>query len=219
MAWLFALSFSSVAFGNSTFIVEITAESLNVRDQPTTKGEIISSFKKGEKIVASTSYPGWVMVLINGNTFGYISSKYIKILKVVSTEKDSSFYEDGEEIRCNADSANLNLNISNVEMKCKEDLFGEGYESCNVWFDITIDSDCDESMTAYVDCEVEIKYETKDGFLPSRASEYSSETIYLNYGHGSGQVEVSLRPRVIMDDVVRVKLNDASCSISSVYDQ
>lgn len=218
IALCFIALLPNAAYASSVFIAEVTADSLNVRDQPGANGKIISSLKKGEKIVASPVYRGWVMVLVNGKTPGYVSSKYINIIKLVSSGDSASFYGDEEEMKCNAYSASLNLSITDVKFKCKEDLFGEGYKSCSAWFDVSINSDCDESMTANVDCEAEFKYETKDGFMPSRASESNSDSIYLSYGHGSGQIEVYWRPRVILDNVIKVKLNDSSCSISSVYD-
>lgn len=218
IAFALIMVFAESAYANSIFLAEVTAESLNVRDQPSINGDVISSLKKKETIAASQANNGWVMILVNGKIPGYVSSKYIKIIKVLSSSSESSFYGDEEEIQCNADSARLNLDITSVDFKCKEGLFGGGYESCSAWFDVSINSDCNEGMTADVDCEAEFKYETKDGFMPFRASETGSESIYISYGRGDGQIEVYWSPRVLLDDVVRVKLNDGSCSISSVYD-
>lgn len=94
MVLFLAVSFSSIAYGATIIIAEITATSLNIRDQPSTNGKIIGSFKKGEKVTAFLEHPGWVTVSVNGNTPGYISSEYIKVLKVVFSEIDSSFYGD-----------------------------------------------------------------------------------------------------------------------------
>ncbi len=94
MVLFLAASFSSIAYGATIIIAEITVKSLNIRDQPSTRGKIVGSFKKGEKVIAFLEYPGWVTVSVNGNTPGYISSKYIKVLKVIFSESDSSFYGD-----------------------------------------------------------------------------------------------------------------------------
>lgn len=112
-------SFSSLAYGATIIIAEITATSLNIRDQPSIEGKIIGSLKKGEKVIAILEHPGWVTVSVNGNIPGYISSEYIKVLKVVFSKNDSSFYGDEEAIKYRADTTELNLNITGTGSKIK----------------------------------------------------------------------------------------------------
>ncbi len=220
---LFAVVFCISAFGNAVYatteiVVEITANSLNVRDRPSTKGNVIGTLKKGEQVIASPTYSGWAMTIIHGKNPGYFSTKYIKIIKFISSNDSSTLYGGEEEIKCNADSANLSLSISNVDFECEKNLFSEELKSCSAWFDITIRADCSESMRAKVDCDAEFKYEIKDDFMPYRtASETSSDTIYLRLGRGNGRIEVYWRPMAFAQ-VIKVKLNDGSCSITSTYD-
>ncbi len=210
--------FGNVVYASTEFVVEITVNSLNVRDQPSTKGNVIGKLKKGEQVIASPTYSGWAMTLIHGKKPGYFSTKYIKIVKIISSKDSSTLYGDEEEIKCNADSANLSLSITNVDFKCEKNLFGKGYQSCSAWFDVAIISNCKESMSANVVCDAEFKYETKDGFMPLRASKTGSDTIFLIAGLGNGKIKVNWQPMMIIDHVIRVKLNDGSCSITSTYD-
>lgn len=127
------VSFSSIAYGATIIIAEITATSLNIRDQPTIRGKIIGSLKQGEKVIGFLEHPGWVTVSVNGNTPGYISSEFIKVLKVIFSENDSSFNGDEEAIKCHADTSNSNLFITDTWLKCKNLVIYDGYESCAVY--------------------------------------------------------------------------------------
>jgi len=211
------LAFAGVVYATTLFVAEITVDSLNVRDRPSIKGNIIGKLKKGEQVVASETELGWAITLFHGETPGYFSTEYMKIVKDISSEGSSTLDGDKEEIKCNAESANLSLSISTVDFKCEQSLTGEGYKSCSAWFDVAISSDCNESMSANIACDAEFKYETKDGITPYRASETGLETIYLSYGRGKGQIEVNWQSRVILEPVTRMQLNDGSCSIISTY--
>lgn len=211
------LAFAHVVYATTLFVAEITVDSLNVRDRPSIKGNIIGKLKKGEQVIASDTDPGWAITLFHGETPGYFSTEYMKIVKVISSEGSSTLDGDKEESKCNAESANLKLNILTIDFKCKEDLAGEGYKSCSAWFDVAINSDCNESMSVNVGCGAEFKYETKDGITPYQVSETGLETIYLSYGRGNGQIEVNWQSKVILEPVIRVQLNDGSCSIISTY--
>ena len=55
---LFAVSycmlvFDNVVYANTLFIAEITVDALNVRDQPSTEGNVIGKLNKGEQVTAS----------------------------------------------------------------------------------------------------------------------------------------------------------------------
>lgn len=212
------LAFGNVVYANTSFIAEITVDSLNVRDQPSTKGNVIGKLMKGDQVKASHSQSGWAITLFDGEIPGYFSTEYMKIVKIISSEGSSNLYGDEEKIKCNADSANLDLSISTVDFKCKENLFDEGYKSCRAWIDVAISSDCNERISVNVNCDAEFTYETSDGITPYRMSETGLDTIYLRYGRGKGQIEVNWPSRMIPDHVTKVQLNDGSCSIISSYD-
>ena len=218
IAVLFLALLPNSSYASIILLLEVTADNLNVRDKPSIDSYTISTLQKGERIVAVPTYRGWFMVLFAGEPFGYVSSDHITIVKVFSSDDEVLYYRDEDRMKCDADSASLNLNITNVEFHCKKDLFRESYESCRTLFDVSISSDCDESMTAYVDCETEFSYETKEGLLPVSSSASSTDSIHIINGRGSAQTIVSWQMRVMLDKVVRVKLKDSSCFISSVYD-
>ena len=203
---------------STMLLVEIEANSLNVEDIPSEKGNIISSLTKGDQVVATTTgIKGWLMILVKDKP-GYISAKYTKVLKVISSEGTSNTYDDEEEIKCNANTAKVNLDIVNVDFKCKKDLLKESFESCAAWFNVGINSDCKESLKVFVECQTEFKYETQDGLLSSRATESNLESVYLTHGYGNTDIEVRWRTRLILDRVISVKLDNSSCFIYRVYD-
>ncbi len=200
------------------FIAEITGDSLNVRDQPNTKANVIGKLNKGEQVTASPAQSGWAITLFHGETPGYFSTDYMKVIRVVYSEGLYTLGGQEEEIKCNAESAKLDLGISNIDFKCKKNLINERYKSCSAWFNIAVSSDCNERMSAIVDCEAEFKLETEDGLEPHQVSESGLGTIYLNYGRGNGKIKVNWQSGVILDPEINVQVNNGSCSIIAGYD-
>jgi hypothetical protein len=83
---------------------------------------------------------------------------------------------------------------------------------------VSLTTICSEGFEAYVDCNAEFTYETKDGFLPKIASSRGSESAFINHGYGSTQIQAYWKPNLIFDELMKVKLTDGSCSISSIYE-
>ena len=200
------------------FIAEITVDALNVTDQPSTEGNVIGKLNKGEQVTASPAQSGWAITLFHGETPGYFSTDYMKVIRVVYSEGLYTLGGQEEEIKCNAESAKLDLGISNIDFKCKENLINERYKSCSAWFNVAVSSDCNERMSAIVDCEAEFKLETEDGVEPYQVSESGLGTIYLNYGRGNGKIKVNWQSGVILAPEINVQVNNGSCSIISGYD-
>jgi hypothetical protein len=63
------------------------------------------------------------MIVIDKKTPGYISTKHIKTIRTFSSSELSTPGYGGE-IECNADSADVNLVISNSNFRCTESFFG-----------------------------------------------------------------------------------------------
>lgn len=201
------------AHTSELYLVEIKANSLNVRETPSVKGTIVDSLVKGQIVYASPVGNDWAMVFVDGKMKGYGAFKYMTIKSKVSSSEKSA-----EEGSCKAESAQLQLEITSVDFRCKEDLFGNEFESCSAWFDVSLSTSCSEDFEAYVDCNAEFTYETKDGFLPKRTASRGLESVFINYGHGSARIQAYWKPNLIFDELMKVKLSDASCSISSVYE-
>lgn len=85
---------SSASMAVSLDKVEVSADTLYLREYPTTKSRILGSLKQGDIIVTSQSdIPGWLFVDID-NTPGYISEEHVKLLHViVSDEQITETYE------------------------------------------------------------------------------------------------------------------------------
>ena len=206
--------------------VEVTAESLNIRQLPTTNSKIIGSLAKGERSIALYGgIPGWVSVITNAAEIGYVSSKYVQIIRIISADTDESSvsggsrysYEDEEEA-CNADNASLNLDVRVDDFDCDENFMSEGFRSCDARISVSITSDCDENMTASVSCDAEFSYRTKDGLFERSDTESGSDSVYVRYGSGSGSIDIDWTPYTILDPVMKARLSDASCRIDYVSD-
>lgn len=214
---LLLVSATQIAKASSVLLlVEIKARALNIRQLPTVKSRIIGSLKEGDQLLASPAgVPGWLFILTKGKKSGYISAKYVKIISVISTRH---FDEDQAETKCNADTATLSLSIDDVELDCDERIFGDGFDSCEAEVTVSISSDCDEELYVTVECEAEFAYRTRDGYFEQTDSEDESTSFYVSYGHGSTTIEIDWSPYSIFAPVVRVRISDCSCTITSVSD-
>ena len=60
-------------------IFEVTARSLNVRQEPTTSGAIVGSVKQGERLDAPQPIEGgWLYVETASGVSGYVSAQYVR---------------------------------------------------------------------------------------------------------------------------------------------
>jgi len=198
--------------GNVIFQAKVTADSLNIRERPNSEASVIGTLEKGQTIIGSHTYNGWVMTIATGR-IGYVSGDHVKLLRVLSTGSD----EDTEE-KCNSDTANLDLKITNVDFDCDKSFSGYGFRSCNANINVSINSDCDEDMSASVWCDAEFSYRRNDSYLSSYDTESTSSTVYISYGSGQTYLDISWHPFLRSEPITKVQLADVSCRISSVYD-
>ena len=210
---IFILLFPLTGFAsNKMFLVEITAKTLNIRARPSTEAKVIGALKRGQRIIASPATKDWAMTLTDGSSFGYVSTDYMKIVRVLSPSSSTE-----EEEGCNAHTADLDLSVLNVDFRCDEDLMGESYESCSALVDVEINTDCEEPMKAWVDCEAQIEYKTKDGLMSRNTFATGTESVHVEHGSGNMIVKVYWSPPAL-DEVIQVEMLDCSCSMTDVYD-
>ncbi|WP_375748396.1 SH3 domain-containing protein [Vibrio sp. HN007] len=201
------------SYADEILVVEITAEKLNVRDKPSTTASVTSQLQKGQTLFALPVTKGWAIVYLKGKKLGYASSKYMRVLR------KHYFDENGEDKpKCNADTAALKISITDTNFECQRSIISKEIVSCSVYYNVALDTTCNEFMVADVNCSAEFIYETENGILPSQGGETITQRIYLDYGHGNSRLEVNWNPLLIGDKLTRVKLTDGSCSIQSVYD-
>ncbi|WP_457570621.1 SH3 domain-containing protein [Desulfovulcanus sp.] len=204
-----------------TFLVEVKANSLNIRLLPTTKSKVIGSVKKGDQLVASTtSTPGWLLVHTKENMPGYISEDYIELIKKIPTSDNKNKYgQNNTKEKSNANTPILSLSIDDVDFDCEETFLGDdneyGFDSCDVNVSVSISSNCDKDLYVTVDCEAEFIYKTRNGFFEQTDSENKSKSIYVNNGHGSSTIKINWSPFDITDPVTSVQLKDCICRIIS----
>lgn len=60
----------------TTYVVKISSGTLNVRNKPSTSGNVIFKLSKGQQVNLSSQGNGWAKITANGKQ-GYVSSKYI----------------------------------------------------------------------------------------------------------------------------------------------
>ena len=219
LALMLIALFAILPVAGASMVVEVTADSLNVRESPSLESNIIGALNRGEIVVASEPLQnGWLMVSFD-NRFGYIYGKFVRIIRTDTSIKSQSFKGSRySEKKCDAYSSKLLLTLDKTDLKCHEGLFSNGYENCDIAFNISIRSDCTEYMKAYVTCDVDLQYETKDGIIPRRDSESVDDFLYVRNGKGFETITLHWRPRTLMDPVIKVKLRNTSCSIIKVYD-
>ncbi len=218
----------SLSQASTTVLAEVTVRSLKVRDLPRSEGKLIGGLRQGDRITATLLDSGWAKFLLNGKTTAYVSTSCIRTIAVLSREEPASpppaqpaAPEPGvaeAEKTCRAATANLNVKIDTVDLKCNEALLGAGYDACRALFDLTLISDCTEKLRAFITCEAEFLYQKTDDFLPLRATELTSEIVPISYGHANHQTQVLWRPNLRQGNVAGVQLNTASCAVYSVYD-
>ena len=206
----------NLALAGTTVLAEVTAQSLKVRSAPTTTGDLLGGLKRGDKITATLLDSGWARFR-HGRATGYIASRYLKTLTVISSPDDRSPAVDAEQ-KCRAATAKVSLKINTVDLTCSENDLGSGYDGCGALFDLVLTANCTENLRAFISCEAEILYQKSDDFLQLRATELVSEIVPISYGHASLQTEVFWRPNLIHGSVVNAQLNNASCAVYSVYD-
>ena len=195
------------------YTAEVIASSLNIRSIPSNEGRIIGSLFKGQQILVTPSSNEWVKTQLDGNEIGYISSIH---LKMIDTRTNNNFFPIKKNInkdKCSPEQENINLNILDVNMECKDSIIVNGYESCNAKFDVVVESYCNKILDVEINCVAEFKYNTDGGFSPYSVTENNLGTIYTNDGQGSTVIEVKLNLLTSSEPVVKVELTDGMCSV------
>ena len=99
---------------------EVIASSLNIRSIPSNEGRIIGSLFRGQQILVTPTSNEWVKTQLDGNEIGYVSSIH---LKMVNSNTDSELYSiERKKSECNFEAENVDLNINDVNMECKDNI-------------------------------------------------------------------------------------------------
>ncbi|MFA9558909.1 N-acetylmuramoyl-L-alanine amidase [Evansella sp. AB-rgal1] len=103
---------------------EITATSLNVRNQPNTNGRIIASLTRGSKVDLYERSGSWYMIKVN-NQWGYIHGDFVKVVKSNISEITGSGEVTATRLNIRS-SANTNSGvIGNYSRGARVDLYGK----------------------------------------------------------------------------------------------
>ena len=192
---------------------EVIASSLNIRSIPSNEGRIIGSLFRGQQILVTPTSNEWVKTQLDGNEIGYVSSIHIKMINMSTNNNFFPIKKNINKDKCSPEQENINLNILDVNMECKDSIIVNGYESCNAKFDVTAESYCNKILDVEINCVAEFKYNTDEGFSPYSVTENNLGTIYTNDGRGSTVIEVKLNLLASSEPVVKVELTDGMCSV------
>ena len=88
---LLASACASIGGGESQVpVVEVTAGSLNIRQEPSTSGVVLGSLTKGERVQApKPAENGWIYIESASGTSGYVSSRYVRTVEVAPSAATS----------------------------------------------------------------------------------------------------------------------------------
>ena len=195
------------------YTAEVIADSLNIRSIPNNEGRIIGSLFRGQQILVTPTSSEWVKTQLEKGEIGYISSIH---LKMINTNTDNNFFPIKKDInkdKCDPELENINLNILDVNMECKDSLIANGYESCNAKFDVAAESYCDDIIDVEINCTAEFNYNTDEGFSPYNVTKNNLGTIYTSNGRGSTSIVIKLNLLASSEPVVKVELTDGICSV------
>ena len=195
------------------YTAEVMANSLNIRSIPSNEGRIIGSLFRGQQISVTTTSGEWAKTILEGDKIGYISSIHLKMIDFDRNNKISPI--NNKKNNCNFGLENIDLNIIDVNMECKDSIAINGYESCNAKFNVSAKSHCDEIVNVEINCSAEFKYNMDDGFSPYSVTENNSDTVYMDDGQGNTIVEVKLVLLGTPDPVVKVELINGMCSVAA----
>ena len=195
------------------YTAEVIASSLNIRSIPSNEGRIIGSLFRGQQILVTSTSGEWAKTTLEGDEIGYVSSIHLKMVDSNSNNKFPPI--KSEKNKCNLELENVDLNIIDVNMECKDSITISGYESCSAKFDVVVDSHCDEIVDVDINCSAEFKYSTNDDFTPYMTTENNVGTVYTNSGKGKAVIEVKLIPLPASEPVVKVELVNGMCSVTA----
>ena len=214
---LFSLCFYPVkSFASDIRYVE--ASSLNVRSKPNTSSNVLGSLNKGELVIVIGSSAGWAKIgyYVSGTEdfrIGWVASKF---LSAVTADTSNNYGYDDDEM--SVSDANYSLNIDDVDFKCREALFDNGFEKCDIGVALSFTSNYSGNETPKVDfsCDVELGLTDNKGWS-TKKYDSASGTAWMHYSSGSEHVDMSVRVAGLFDPIVSAKIKDLSCKIDHVW--
>ena len=208
----------SNVYSQST-LLQVTADSLNVRDNP--NGKVIDKLSKYSIVGLVSLQNTWANIIYLGKDKkimkkGWVSVAYVKFLK-----NSSGHSVTGDDCQTEYDTdSEVCVSVDNVKLKCSESLMSNSYDRCYVDIDYSLSTNYegDDSLDVTVECEAEVKYETRDGFMTQskRQDDTYSHNLYSS-GSDYGDMRLNINVSSLLDETIKVKLYSAECRIDSVY--
>ncbi len=80
---------------DGSFIITVTANSLNVREEPDTEAAVVGSIKKDETAAVTSYEPGWFGIVTEEGKEGYVSADYVNfgtsLKKAMTPEQEKEY--------------------------------------------------------------------------------------------------------------------------------
>lgn len=187
----------------------VAGETVNVRESPSIKSNIIDTLKRGTLISVTATKDSWARINYskpNETDFksGWMASNLIRVISGIGGGSDTYTTEYG---------ADFSLSVDSTDLSCREGY--EGFDSCEVEVSLSVSSNYNgfDEPTVNISCEATVRAYDSSGWGSSK-SDSESTSIFGREGYDSMEINVRVSS---YDPIIEVKLRDVSCSIDSVY--
>lgn len=210
----------------------VTADTLNVRDAA--HGAVVDQLSRGDSVFARQRSPNgpWLLVVYVserqiGLSEGWVSSEYLSEapprrrliaaptsrgpkLSLLSLSCDATYSLRGGAFFC--------LTITDTSFNCDEAIFDEGFDECELSFDVDISTDYngDDTPSVDVECSAEIDYRTGNDSWEQSEDESTDLNVDVYFGHGSDSGSIDFDFDYAWEPVTWAKATSLECDISWV---
>ncbi|MGP4073400.1 N-acetylmuramoyl-L-alanine amidase [Piscibacillus sp. B03] len=205
-------------------IYEVTADYLNVREEPSLEGRIVAVLEKGDQVRVFDENDGWVKTYYNEEEV-WISTAYLKEVK-----EDVEVNEDTEKVKVNVENAHIRSGSSVEHSVVGYAQFGDTFyllDSENDWHKIKLEDEKVDAgwiasfLTERVD-EEEVSEEEVEQLVEGA---FDNIEVVLDIGHGGkdgGAVSGGILEKDLLLDTglaVAEKLEEAGISVTLTRDE
>ncbi len=168
---------------NTTSTGTVTATSLNVRDNGTLSGKVISSVTKGTKVTILEERSDWYKISYGSNKVGWVAGWYVTKTTSVTPVKETPATSK-KQVKIIYDGTNIRSGASTSHSIVKRAKLGETYEIVSTsgeWYKINIGNNKTAFIAGWV---IETIGVSSPITKPGSEQYVKSKTIIIDPGHG-----------------------------------
>ena len=199
------------AQAQSTSVALVTANELNVREQPNVSAATIGKLNRNTFVVITHSQGDWVRIWWlprkgAPSKSGWVMSKYLRVVR--RSLSGGSEYTTPY-------GARFTLSIDDSDLRCSEGFDG-GFRSCELTVQFSYDSNYNGNNEPSVEVECKASLRTIDSKgWPSSIDESGTDSQIGRTG--SGTIDIDFSSLSLLEPIVRAKVSDLECEITDVY--